>query len=197
MMDPSKLQLDGVFYVGLQARLDLNGKGFSAAELHGTLTGLICAGWLETELDSCQALLGQDTIENAIENDLLTGLMGLIRQTLDAGNLEFRLLLPGDDEPLETRAQALADWCQGCVIGLHHGDRFKTAGLGDEIAQFLSDLEQIGIVEVGSDSPEEQERALFELEEYTRLGVQMVFEEYPSIGRVRPNGTGYTIGPVK
>ena len=197
MMDPSKLQLDGVFYVGLQARLDLNGKGFSAAELHGTLTGLICAGWLETELDSCQALLGQDTIENAIENDLLTGLMGLIRQTLDAGNLEFRLLLPGDDEPLETRAQALADWCQGCVMGLHHGDRFKTAGLGDEIAQFLSDLEQIGIVEVGSDSPEEQERALFELEEYTRLGVQMVFEEYPSIGRVKPNGTGNTIGPVK
>ena len=197
MMDPSKLQLDGVFYVGLQARLDLNGKGFSAAELHGTLTGLICAGWLETELNSCQALLGQDTIENAIENDLLTGLMGLIRQTLDAGNLEFRLLLPGDDEPLETRAQALADWCQGCVMGLHHGDRFKTAELGDDIAQFLSDLEQIGIVEVGSDSPEEQEGALFELEEYTRLGVQMVFEECPSIGRVKPNGTGNTIGPVK
>ena len=197
MMDPSKLQLDGVFYVGLQARLDLNGKGFSAAELHGTLTGLICAGWLETELNSCQALLGQDTIENAIENDLLTGLMGLIRQTLDAGNLEFRLLLPGDDEPLETRAQALADWCQGCVMGLHHGDRFKTTKLDDEIAQFLSDLGQIGIVEVGSDSPEEQEGALFELEEYTRLGVQMVFEECPSIGRVKPNGTGNTIGPVK
>ena len=196
-MDPSELQLDGVFYVGLQARLDLNGKGFSAAELHGTLTGLTCAGWLETELDSCQALLGQDTIENSIENDLLTGLMGLIRQTLDAGNLEFRLLLPGDDEPLETRAQALADWCQGCVMGLHHGDRFKTAELGDDIAQFLSDLEQIGIVEVGSDSPEEQEGALFELEEYTRLGVQMVFEESPSIGRVKPNGTGNTIGPVK
>jgi uncharacterized protein YgfB (UPF0149 family) len=197
MMDPSKLQLDGVFYVGLQARLDLNGKGFSAAELHGTLTGLTCAGWLETELDSCQALLGQDTKENSIENDLLTGLMGLIRQTLDAGNLEFRLLLPGDDEPLETRAQALADWCQGCVMGLHHGDRFKTAERDDEIAQFLSDLEQIGIVEVGSDNPEEQERALFELEEYTRLGVQMVFEEYLSIGRVKPNGAGNTIGSVK
>ena len=38
-MDPSELQLDGVFYAGLQAQLDLNGKGFSAAELHGTLTG--------------------------------------------------------------------------------------------------------------------------------------------------------------
>ena len=196
-MDPSELQLDGVFYVGLQARLDLNGKGFSAAELHGTLTGLTCAGWHETELDSCQALLGQDTIENSIENDLLTGLMGLIRQTLDAGNLEFRLLLPGDDEPLETRAQALADWCQGCVMGLHHGDRFKTAELDDEITQFLSDLGQIGIVQVGNDSPEEQERALFELEEYTRVGVQMVFEEYPSSGRVKPNGTGNTRGSVK
>ena len=196
-MDLSELQLDGVFYVGLQARLDLNGKGFSAAELHGTLTGLTCAGWLETELDSCQALLGQDTIENSIENDLLTGLMGLIRQTLDAGNLEFRLLLPGDDEPLETRAQALADWCQGCVMGLHHGDRFKTAKLDDEITQFLSDLGQIGIVQVGNDSPEEQERALFELEEYTRVGVQMVFEEYPSSGRVKPNGTGNTRGSVK
>ena len=197
MMDLSELQLDGVFYVGLQARLDLNGKGFSAAELHGTLTGLTCAGWLETELDSCQALLGQDTIENSIENDLLTGLMGLIRQTLDAGNLEFRLLLPGDDEPLETRAQALADWCQGCVMGLHHGDRFKTAELDDEIAQFLSDLGQIGIVQVGNDSPEEQERALFELEEYTRMGVQMVFEEDLSSGRVKPNGTGNTRGSVK
>ena len=197
MMDLSELQLDGVFYVGLQARLDLNGKGFSAAELHGTLTGLACAGWLETELDSCQALLGQDTIENSIGNDLLTGLMGLIRQTLDAGNLEFRLLLPGDDEPLETRAQALADWCQGCVMGLHHGDRFKTAELDDEITQFLSDLGQIGIVQVGNDSPEEQERALFELEEYTRVGVQMVFEEYPSSGRVKPNGTGNTRGSVK
>ena len=196
-MDLSELQLDGVFYVGLQARLDLNGKGFSAAELHGTLTGLTCAGWLETELDSCQALLGQDTIENSIENDLLTGLMGLIRQTLDAGNLEFRLLLPGDDESLETRAQALADWCQGCVMGLHHGDRFKIAELDDEITQFLSDLGQIGIVQVGNDSPEEQERALFELEEYTRVGVQMVFEEYPSSGRVKPNGTGNTRGSVK
>ena len=197
MMDPSDLQLDDVFYVGLQAQLDLTGKGFSAAELHGTLTGLTCAGWLETELDSCQALLGQDTIENAIENDLLTGLMGLIRQTLDAGNLEFRLLLPGDDEPLETRAQALADWCQGCVMGLHHGDRFKAAELDDELAHFLSDLGQIGIVQVGNDSAEEQERALFELEEYTRLGVQMVFEEYPSIGRMKPNEMDNTRGSVK
>ena len=197
MMDPSELQLDGVFYVGLQAQLDLNGKGFSAAELHGTLTGLTCAGWLERELDSCQALLGQDTIEQSIENDLLTGLMGLIRQTLDAGNLEFRLLLPGDDEPLETRAQALADWCQGCVMGLHHGDRFQTTKLDDEISQFLSDLGQIGILEVGNDSPEEQERALFELQEYTRLGVQMVFEEYPSIGRIKPNDLDNTRDSVK
>jgi uncharacterized protein YgfB (UPF0149 family) len=82
-------------------------------------------------------------------------------------------------------------------MGLHHGDRFKTAELDDEITQFLSDLGQIGIVQVGNDSPEEQERALFELEEYTRLGVQMVFEEYPSSGRVKPNGTGNTRGSVK
>ncbi|GIT47578.1 MAG: hypothetical protein Ct9H300mP13_3740 [Gammaproteobacteria bacterium] len=55
-------------------------------------------------------------------------------------------------------------------MGLHHGDRFKTTKLDDEIAKFLSDLGQIGILQVGNDSPDEQERALFELQEYTLLG---------------------------
>ena len=37
---------------------------------------------------------------------------------LEGSEMEFELLLPEDEAPLDTRTVALAQWCQGFLYGL-------------------------------------------------------------------------------
>ena len=53
----------------------------------------------------------------------------------------------------------------------------------------MSDIVQISLAEVGSDDSEIEEKAFFELEEYVKVGVQLVYEEYLPEDLTRP-GTG-------
>ena len=177
MVAQSELRLDGVFYAGLETRLQQIGAEISAAELHGTLVGLTCVGWNPADIDHWQGVFSGTGTTERLEQDVLTGLMTLIRTSLDQRNFEFQLLLPAENEIMERRTRALAEWCQGCMLGLRFNNRLDPAGLGDDVAEFLSDLGHIGTAETGDELGETLERALFELEEYVRMGVQVIFEE--------------------
>lgn len=96
-------------------------------------------------------------------------------QALDAG-MQFSLLLPDEAESIGERTGALADWARGFVLALLRGDGLRIDDLEADSAEVVRDLFKISEAQPGGDD-EEDERALMELEEYLRVGVQLVFEE--------------------
>jgi hypothetical protein len=107
--------------------------------------------------------------------ELVDALLEETRRELDAG-MHFELLLPADEESVDERTASLADWARGFVLALLRGDNAAMTGLEGDSGEFMQDLIKIGEAQAGGES-EEDERALAEIEEYIRVGVQLVFEE--------------------
>lgn len=151
-----------------------------AAEAHGTLAGALCAlegysveDWLAEILpDTAPAtppLLGDVYVET--------------RAALHGGSMEFDLLIPGDDAPIEERTRALSLWCNGFLYGLGTtgvADPARLSADAGEVVRDLTEITQAGVD--AADGEEENEAALAELVEFVRVGVQLVFEE---AGRLR------------
>lgn len=99
------------------------------------------------------------------------------RHHLGAARFDFELLLPGETASISERAEALADWCRGFVLGLLHNRAFSVSQLPGDAAEIVRDIMAICEAEGGAGDPEQEERALFELTEYVRIGVQLVYME--------------------
>lgn len=124
------------------------------------------------------ALLGMSQQPGGAERnvvEIVDELMDESSRALDSG-MRFALLLPGDEESIAERTGALADWARGFAVALLRGDELTLDGLEGDAAEVVQDLLKISEARPGEDS-EEDERALAELEEYMRVGVQLVFEE--------------------
>ena len=151
-----------------------------AAECHGMLCGMLCANsnfqvgnWLEHTL-------GYQDQEQLHELASSPAISKLFKQTLagiDAEDFSFSLLLPDDDEPLADRVAALGAWCRGFLSGFGVSDNATQHTLSNEIQDYLRDLQEIGKVDPQTHEGEANEEALFELQEYARMGTLMVHEE--------------------
>lgn len=92
--------------------------------------------------------------------------------------MDFNPLLPEDEASLDTRAVALAQWCQGFLYGLGGSAIQDTNGLPGDVGEIVRDLSEITHVGVDNrQSVESNENAYAELVEFVRVGVQLVFEE--------------------
>lgn len=165
-------------YDQFQAVLDLAGLDLRASEVHGMLCGEICRRLRTGCATGVSALMGvpEDSADGAgrTATEAADELMEHSLRALDAG-MQFFLLLPDDEEPLEERTAAVADWARGFVLGLLRGDEAGEEGLEGDSAEFVQDLFKISEAGDGGES-EDNERALTEIEEYMRVGVQLVFE---------------------
>jgi len=104
--------------------------------------------------------------------------------------MEFELLLPEDEAPLDSRTVALAQWCQGFLYGLGGSAIQDAGGLPGEVGEIVRDLSEITRVGVDSDqNAESNESAYAELVEFVRVGVQLVFEELSPL-RDQPSSPG-------
>jgi uncharacterized protein YgfB (UPF0149 family) len=150
---------------------------FSAAEVHGTLTGLLCAGADERAMPALGTLVPEGVTGGL--GDMLTALLHQTREQLHDPEFGFALLLPGEEAVLDEQVAALADWCRGFIVGLTAGGVADPARLGGDAGEVVQDFARIAAAEV--DLPhaagEEEERQLAELVEYVRVGVQLVFEQ--------------------
>jgi len=156
----------------------------SAAEAHGMLCGFICAG---KEMDGkswIDPILGDQTISDEIlaENRaLLLKLYELSSIKLQQMEFDFSLLLPDDDEPLYVRAEALSHWCLGFVIALNRSGINIQAAISVEVQDALRHMLEISKLDYNIiDVTEEDERAYFEVMEYVRMAVLMVYTEIAS-----------------
>lgn len=145
----------------------------SGSELHGIMCGYLCAGADSQGEAYIRALLNNKKDEQS-RNALLSmfSVFSISQQQMNNFDFEFEMLLPDDDESLVTRAQAFSEWCEGFTQGL------SIAGVGME--QFYEEESQdalqhlIEFAELDCESlevGEEDERALMEVSEYTRMAV--------------------------
>jgi len=171
------------------------------AEAHGSLAGALCAtdaygldDWLAEILPE-GAAPEEAAPEEAAPGVAGAGLRELYDQTREAlsgTQMQFELLLPDDDQPLELRAAALTQWCNGFVYGLGSGgsrDPERLPGDAGEIVRDLAQIMRAGVDE--REGVEANELALAELVEFVRVGVQVVFEELGALRHSpvpRPSG---------
>jgi uncharacterized protein YgfB (UPF0149 family) len=167
----------------LARALESAGSPIGAAEFHGGLCGVLCAGGPE----AVSAWLGQSTAEL---REICAELESASWTALAEGEMAFTPLLPNDDTALPERVRALASWCAGFVSGLGSGGAsFEGAlGEGDGVTEVVGDLVEIGKASLdieAADDEEGAEAAYAEVAEFVRVGVQIVFEELRGEPRTR------------
>jgi uncharacterized protein YgfB (UPF0149 family) len=173
-------------YEELNNLLKITDSDSCAADCHGFLCGHICVsefpdrGTWEDYLD----LKSDDT---RLVEDFFDDIGGLVAETvslLESPELQFHPLLPDDYTPLSDRVEALSEWCHGFLNGF---------GMGQDVARSLKDEEGRELIEnftricqlQADDTPDESnEKALFELVEYVRMGAMFIYGQFkfPSRG---------------
>jgi uncharacterized protein len=172
-------------YVEVQEALKAAHSVAEAAEAHGTLAGCLCA----TVAYRFEDWLAEILPEGRADPGATETLRDLFERTADAlgtDQMEFTPLLPEDREPIDARANALGQWCQGFLYGLGASSLSDASQLRGEVGEIVRDLSEITRVGVDeADSIESNEGAYAELVEFVRVGVQLVFEELEPL-RVEP-----------
>lgn len=154
------------------------------ADVHGTLTGMLCVN------DKANPLAALDDEPDDALREALAALREMTLEGLFDADMGFAPLLPDDEVALATRVQALARWCAGFLYGLASqagdGEDFDLSRLTDEageVVRDLTELSRVGLTDEDSQG-EAAEVDYAELVEYLRVGVQMIFME------LRPQRTG-------
>lgn len=156
------------------------GAARGAAEIHGLLTGLACAGSTLPEA-KVRALLN-DELEVDLDEDTwreLRGMDRLLRRQLADDDLGFELLLPDDDLPLAERVTAMAEWCDGFLAGFGTGSAGRREqDFSEDVRHLLTTIGEFSRAEVGDDAGDEDgERDFMELVEYLRIAALSIFLE--------------------
>lgn len=156
------------------------GGGLGAADLHGVLSGYLCAGGEQLgellQAASLEHLLDAGT--DARVRETIARLFVATHAGLGAADFGFAPLLPDADRPLPERVRGLLEWCQGFLGGLGAGGLSDVQRLSAEGREVLSDLAEIARTRVGFDADEEvDETALAELVEYARMGALLLRED--------------------
>ena len=166
----------------VEAALQKLGAEINASEIHGTLCALLCVDSVNTGQNWFQSLVPEpESTESLNENiaQTLNLLCDETRQNLNDPSCDFQLLLPMDDEDTGTRTTALADWCQGFIMGLMMCGLKDFHKLPENSAEVSQDIMEISRIDSGyeTEETEEDETALEELIEYVRVGVLLINEE--------------------
>lgn len=150
---------------------------FDASQLHGLFCGIICAtsGEQQTAL-WMRLVFGKEKPVNRLEE--LERLYEMSYHLLSEFSFEFVLLLPEDTKDINLRTEELGLWCQGFLAGLEQFHAAISAKASEDAKDALNDIIEIAQVNFGDLTDSDQdESAYFELVEYVRLSVLMVFQE--------------------
>jgi len=150
------------------------------SECHGLLCGLLCresngtANDFMTQLSAMQLLVNPASGLEAVMEEAFES----TRRQLEDEEFGFSLWLPDDEESLEMRTIALAQWCSGFLAGLGSGGQLDA--LSDEAKEAIDDLQHIGRAEIssGEEDNEEDETAFAEIVEYVRVVALMMREDF-------------------
>ena len=139
----------------------------SPSELHGLLTGIVCVTEAPNREEWLQILSTLDVPtldENAV--GMLAEEAEDIAHSLSEDELDYLPMLPDDSHTLSERVQALADWCEGVVLGFG----LASGRIRAEEEELIESLQDVASVEFDEDdNDEEGEESYQELYEFVRL----------------------------
>lgn len=148
-----------------QARL-----GVGAAELHGSMTGFLCAGWGGRSQDLLASLALDDVATDDAVHALIERGAAAIAAHLRKGE-PVEPLLPA--EPLAARANAMVDWCRGFLGGL------GLTGLLDGARQAPAERELLAgfghIAAMPLECADDDTATLDEVLDFIRTGVRQLY----------------------
>ncbi len=146
---------------------------YSASELHGMMCGYLCAGAANEGESYIRALIGSHKDDNFRHAaSAMFRVYSVSQQQIKNMDFEFQMLLPGEHEPLNDRAQAFSEWCdgftQGLVLSGIEPDRLHEEEAQD-VLQHMAEFAELDYDAI--DVKEEDEKALMEVSEYARMAV--------------------------
>lgn len=146
--------------------------GIAPAELHGSVTGYLCAGasGCAHELLTALALESDDAGVADRLHALLDDLADDIARRFRAGDAVAPLLPPG---PLPARADAMVDWCRGFLGGLGlTGELADPAARAPAIRELLDDFGHIAALRL--ECPDDDDSALDDVLDFIHAGVALL-----------------------
>ena len=158
------------------------------AECHGSLCGYLCVSdflEIETWKEYLSVEINTELMASRSHKDMEELFEGTI-ELLMSSEFNFQLLLPDDTLPISVRVLALGEWCHGFLNGCALGGTVEKAIEDEEIKELIEELiENLTKIchytfhfEAGDDSDESNEKALFELVEYVRMGAMFIYSHY-------------------
>ncbi len=168
------------------------GADVSTSESHGILCGLLCTGkcsdvrkiWADQLVNE---QFGSNNITATEFNDFNSLIYAETIRQINHETLEFSLLLPDENEQSDLRVEALAKWCQGFNFGLAIGGFTQSDHDYEDVNELIRDFSEIAKAGYGEDKLDDQEEtALFEIEEYVRIGVLFIMEELNPVKLHKP-----------
>lgn len=157
-----------VSYAEFGAAVDKAKLGIGPAELHGSLTGYLCAA-RSVRANGLLSALQLESDDVGVPDPLhalLDEMVPEICAALRAGGAVLPLLLPA--APLAARADGMVDWCRGFLGGLGLAGAGTHGMLDPEARDLLHDFGEIAAthLECGDD-----DAVLVELLDFIRSGV--------------------------
>ncbi|MGN6519351.1 MAG: UPF0149 family protein [Dokdonella sp.] len=171
---PSHQELAGVL-----AALRL---GVNPSDLHGSLTGYLCAGGVAGEDDWLDRLELAPENAGAQRDAVLKALLAASRAQFERQPARVLPLLPAADAPLARRADALVEWCRGFLGGFGLVGTTLRVELSDDAAEILSDFGTIAASRLEIEGGREDEQAFADVLDFVRTASALLHRE-TSAGR--------------
>ena len=170
--------MDDVEFSEVEETLARAGVSPSAAELHGFITGWVCA---DARQDPSH---GRTAVVEWLEvgpDEALRGLLERLQHQTATGlgdeALGFRLLLPEDEASATRRTSAVSEWCSGFLAGVGMTGRFQGETPDGDLREVFEDLAQIAALSGEVPDDDENEADLTEIIEYVRVSALIVYTE--------------------
>ncbi len=164
-------------YAQLADHIEAARLAYSAAEIHGALTGMLCGrtgNWR-------QILLEETDLDDPQVQECISGLENLLLFTakeLRSGQVPLCLMLPDEQASISQRAAAIRDWVQGFLFGFGLGGEQKQQLLDSSTGEALGDFAEIARMNVEDFGElQEAEEALMQLEEYLWVATSLIWHE--------------------
>ena len=174
---------DPIDFASAQAIITTENIKAHVSEIHGVLTGLVCAGFPFEEITYLSML---DDLFNQGE-----GLPDKVKATVKKmfselwsgiidGDYSFQLLLPDDDDTIVERGHALSVWVQGFNLGFGLQQKDSPV-VSEEVKEVLNDFAEIANLSDEMEEDEATEQAYFEINEYVRISALICFSELATL----------------
>lgn len=161
-----------------------NESELTASEAHGLAAGMLC---IENEIEVANwltELFPEDVMLVEEEKAILEGLFEQTRKLLkgDDDSFRFDLFLPNEDGLLQEQLEAIRYWCDGFLFGV--GYTRSSSDWPGETGEIMQDIVEFTKMdtevadEMDENEIDEHEQALIEIQEYIRVAVMMVRDQF-------------------